>query len=223
MENNNSQLLHYCTYHKMKLGLKLIPYINDAMIQHYPAIYIGSGVDIEFPLILLARKIIMVDPCFQKESNINLIFQKVHQFSANIPIVKKISTFHTQISFLFDFGFGNESVSVELFAQDYETYKHILPVGYIIEFNSRLDHTLYKADLLAKLVVGGLIINNHESPLRQNNISLTDIIRFGRDKNRLEEGKAGKLGLKTIRIENVPFAIYQKVTDSAKLLQISPY
>lgn len=218
MKQISTNSLPACTYHKMKLGIKLAPVIEDAMLCYYPAIYIGSGLDLEFPMILRARKIILVDPCFQDEKNINQIFQKASRFSSQIPNILKISTFHNRISFKFDFGQGQEVVSVDLFAQDYESYKHILPVGYIIEFNSRLDHILYKSDLLAKLVVGGLIIDNHESPLRQQSIGIADILRYGRDKDSIEEGKAGKLGLKTIRIENVPFAVYQKVTQSNKLL-----
>lgn len=221
MNNNLQQLTHNSTYHKIKIGLKLKDMIEESNIAYYPALYIGSRLDLEFPLLLRARKIIFVDPFFQEEENIHKLFKKVLNYDSKNPKINKISSFHWHISFVFDFGAGLENVHLDIFSLSFEKYNHILPLAYIIEFNSVLEHSLYKTELLEKLIVGGFIINNNESPLRQHTLTLLDILSFGRDLNKIEDNKATNMGLRAIRIDNVPFAIYQKQKNNSKLLHFA--
>jgi hypothetical protein len=163
----------------------------------------------------------MLDPCFSKEKNIGIVLQKVIEYDKDQPEINRISSWHTHINFKFDFGRGPETVYLDLVAKTYQDYEIILPLGYVIEFNSRLDHTLYKTDVLSKLLIGGLIINNHQSPLRNRDLSIFDILKYGNNIDQVEEAKAAKLGLKTIRIPNVPFAVYQKSENSQRLLDFA--
>lgn len=215
------QIRQLSTFYKIKTGISLLPIIDKSNISHYPLLYIGSNLDLEFPLILQAKKIVMLDPCFSNEENIGKILQKVITYDSEQPEINRFSSWHTRISFYFDFGRGAEKVHVDLVAKTYQEYEIILPLGYIVEFNSKLDHTLFKPDALNKLLIGGLIINNHQSPLRNQNLSLFDILKYGKNIDKVEEIKARKLGLSTIRISRVPFAIYQKTENNPRLLDFA--
>jgi hypothetical protein len=138
-----------------------------------------------------------------------------------MPHLKKINTFHYNIVFNFDFGFGPEKVVLDLFAKTYQEFNYLSPIGYIIEFNNQLDHGLYKTELLEKLILNGVIIDNQESPLRHQALSITDILFAGSDLDVIEQRKASNLGLKTLRFDQVPFAIYQKVRNSSRLVNFS--
>lgn len=215
------QIKQLSTFHKIKTGISLLPLIEKSNIGNYPLLYIGSNLDLEFSLILQAKKIIMLDPCFSNEENIGKVLQKVITYDHRQPEINRISSWHTRISFYFDFGRTPEKVIIDLVAKTYQEYEIILPLGYVIEFNSKLDHTLFKPDVLDKLLVGGLIINNHQSPLRNQGLSLFDMIKYGKNIDRVEEIKARKLGLSTIRIPQVPFAVYQKIENNQRLLDFA--
>jgi len=207
--------------HKIRLGLHLGAYLEDYNICYYPAVYLASGLDLEFPLVLRARRIIMIDPIFQDENNINKILEKIMKYDQRMPELKKINSFHHNITFNFDFGFGPEKVVVDLFAKTYQEFEYLSPIGYIIEFNNQLDHGLYKSELLEKLILNGVIIDNQESPLRHKSLSITDILFPNDDLDDIERRKAAGLGLKTLRFSQVPFAIYQKIRNTSKLLHLS--
>ncbi|MBU0648179.1 hypothetical protein KJ855_03285 [Patescibacteria group bacterium] len=217
MNTTNQQF----TYHKIKLCLNLTEHIENTSINKFPALYIGSNLDLEFPLLLQARKIIMIDPCHKDKKNISLLINKAQQYDPKNTDYKEISPKHSNLQFDFDFGRGKERAKVDIFAEKYEDYEPILPLGYIIEFNTKLNHTLCKPEILEKLVIGGLIINNHESPLRHRTFGIGDILTFGQDINSFEAKKAKNLGLQTIRIDDVPFAVYKKTRQETKLIEFA--
>ncbi len=220
--NNPIKTINYDSVnHKIRLGLRLIDHIRNSGIYNYPAVYLASGLDLEFPLVLRARRIIMIDPIFKDENNINIIRRKIINYDDNGSSYKQISKFHHHFTFQFDFGFGSETVHLDLFAKTYQEFNYLSPIGYIIEFNNELDHCLYKSELLERLITNGVIIDNQESPLKHIKPSITDILFYGKDENILEEKRASNLGLKTIRIENVPFAVYQKVYNTSRLINFS--
>ncbi|MFA4930767.1 MAG: hypothetical protein WC570_02770 [Patescibacteria group bacterium] len=218
--NSYSQNLDH-TYHKLKIGLALNEYFKDSNISDYPALYIGSDVDLEFPLILQAKKIVMLDPCFSGQQKINEVVHKANTHSQGDLKIKHVSPWHTHLGFVFDFGQGREKVTVDMISQKYEDFESILPLGYIIEFNGILAHTLHKPNIIKKLMLGGIIINNQESPLRQKSLTITDILQYGQNKDELESKKAQALGLNTIRIPDVPFAVYQKFREEEQLINYS--
>ena len=212
------------TKNKIRLALNLNALTESSTIAHYPAIYIGSGLDLEFPLVLNARHIVMIDPCFAVEKNRQTILKKVLEYGSEAKPIRMITAWHHHIEFNFDSGRGPEKTTVDLFARSFADYRSILPIGYIIEFNSILNHSLFKANLLERLLIGGLVINNHESPLRQTmpKLSILDWVDFSGksdSEEELEDKQARKLGLETIRVDNVPFAVYQKVADSPRLIK----
>lgn len=222
MNQINKTISFESNSHKIRLGLRLVDYIESTGIQKYPAVYLASGLDLEFPLVLRARRIIMIDPIFANENNIGIIRQKILKYDQNGFTEKQISKFHSHFTFQFDFGYGLETVHLDLFARTYQDFNYLSPIGFIIEFNNELDHCLFKSELLSKLIMNGIIIDNQESPLRQQKPSIFDILLYGRDPNTLEDKRASNMGLKTIRIESVPFAVYQKVFNTSKLVNYNP-
>ena len=210
------------TYQKIKLGISLYSHLKDSNIVNYPALYIGSNTDIEFPIILGARKIILLDPCFKDENKVNAVFQKIIQYDiSENAAIKKISNKHHHIKYQFDFGEGIEDCYIDILSLGYDEYQPFIPLGYIIEFNSNLDHTLCKPELLTKLINNGLIINNVESPLRHQTLTFMDFILFNKDLNSIEENKAKNMGLATLRFENIPFSVYQKKQNNPKLIDFA--
>lgn len=223
MNANTKQHINFdANSHKIRLGLRLGNYIESLGIYKYPAVYLASGLDLELPLVLRARRIIMIDPIFTLEQNIEAIRQKIIMYDPSGLIEKKVSTYHYNFTFSFDFGYGPETVYLDIFAKTYQDFDYLSPIGYILEFNNELDHCLFKSDLMEKLITNGLIIDNQESPLRTQKPSIFDMVFYGQNPDILEDKRAAAIGLKTIRIENIPFTIYQKLYKSNRLLNYQP-
>ena len=88
--------------------------ISSELLRQHPLVYIGSGTDIEYPLALGGRNIIMVDHILKDEIIQKEVVEKVRKLIEEEPIVSG-----QKIDFSFDFGNGKESVSVELVAKSY--------------------------------------------------------------------------------------------------------
>lgn len=88
--------------------------ISKEVLQGHSLTYIGSGTDIEYPLALGARIITMVDPIFADPKAQEEVLEKVKRLISKTPVVSgKI------LNFQFDFGEGQEEVTVKLVAKSY--------------------------------------------------------------------------------------------------------
>ena len=88
--------------------------IPEEVLKHNPIVYIGSGTDVEYPLALGGRNIIMVDPLLGHEEARQELVQKIEGIIADNPLIED-----KVISFKFDFGNGPEDVKVELVTKHY--------------------------------------------------------------------------------------------------------
>lgn len=77
------------------------------ILREYPTVYVCSGLDIEYPLLLGARKIVMVDPIFEDEAELSSLQERLKGITQS-DIQVDSDTF----SFEFDFGEGRENVDV---------------------------------------------------------------------------------------------------------------
>jgi hypothetical protein len=133
--------------------------IDEELLKENPVVYIGSGVDIDYPLSLGARNITMIDPIFCDEAAIQDIKGRIERFKP-----EKIS--ENRFKFDFDFGKGKESVNMTLSPETYgqETGSAILPerVAAILLFASQSPAGTVEPDEVMKkrLARGGLILNN---------------------------------------------------------------
>ena len=88
--------------------------VSSELLRQNPVVYIGSGTDIEYPLALGGRNIIMVDPLLGHEEARQELIQKIERIISEDPLMED-----KVISFKFDFGNGPEDVKVELVTKHY--------------------------------------------------------------------------------------------------------
>lgn len=81
--------------------------LDDRLLREYPTVYIGSGIDVEYPLALGARKLVMLDPSLDSE-RAGLVTKKLRGY------VSDVEENGSECRFQFDFGSGPEEVSVTL-------------------------------------------------------------------------------------------------------------
>ncbi|GEM_PF-2079462 len=155
-------MLHY----KKKVLLDLLgkKEVNQNIVREHKTVYLGASTDIEYPLCLGGRNIVLVDPTFKDEVGRLLILNKIKDMGGHEPT--KIS--EDEYSFLFDFGNGVEAVSVELVGKSYASreefseYKMPDKVGLILSFitpsGPTAGHPLDARVVRDKLVAGGMIL-----------------------------------------------------------------
>jgi hypothetical protein len=139
--------------------------ISDEILRNHPVVYIGSGTDIEYPLALGGRIIVMVDPLLGHEEARKELLEKVQKYSgANL-----VESDNGIIDFPFDFGSGEESVKVELAAVHYPYQENLrkeddyqLPqdIGVVILY-APAGVIVDEGEVKEKLTEGGAIINEY--------------------------------------------------------------
>lgn len=155
--------------------------ISQEVLRRHPLVNIGSGTDIEYPLAVGGRIIIMVDPILEKESIQGEVVEKIEKL-----ISEKTTRQGNKIFFNFDFGNGKESTSVELVNKPYpikdrEIGDYDLPddTGAIILFASQGPGGRVKTDeaMTSKLVDGGLMIEETTATIKR--CDKNEIIELG--------------------------------------------
>lgn len=133
-------------------------FLSDDFLRTRPVVYIGSGIDIEYVLALGARHIVMMDPSFESETQMEDMLNKIEKMASGSMEVPAFGEF----LFKFDFGHGPEPVSVKLSAAMYSptslVRERIIPedTGAIILFASYVEPDEFLKSRLAK---GGIILN----------------------------------------------------------------
>ncbi len=138
--------------------------VSGELLRQHPLIYIGSGTDVEYPLALGGRSILMVDPIFGHEEARQELIEKIRKIVAENSVIED-----TAINFKFDFGEGPENVRVEMVAQHYPYSEdkrkegdYNLPQENGVILLYAPDGVIIKENLLReKLVEGGIIINEY--------------------------------------------------------------
>lgn len=136
--------------------------LSREILKKYPLVYIGSGTDVEYPLSLGGRNILLVDPAFEDERMVEDVMARVRKL-----VGERINTDsqNTKITFPFDFGEGEEDVTVELVSKPYvegESEGCALPdeVGVVVLFASQGPGGSVRIDenMKSKLVARGAIL-----------------------------------------------------------------
>ncbi len=156
----------------------------ENVLTEYPLVYIGSGTDIEYPLCLGGRVIVMVDPIFESPKALADIKTKIE----NITGEKIAQQSLEKLGFTFDFGSGKKPVIVHFSPKYYGSPESLerrrrvwqnmpsatgkkvegnippLPrfeppekIGLLLGFQSWVDEDLQALD---NLVTGGYILTN---------------------------------------------------------------
>lgn len=113
-------------------------YIDENVLKERKTIYVASGVDVEYPILLGARKIVMVDPYIDANS-IKEIEERIINISGKYE--------KTQTGYLFevDFGGGKEMVNLEIELSWY---------GPVFGDVSEKDHKKFEFSQNTGLVIG---------------------------------------------------------------------
>ncbi|MDD5639210.1 MAG: hypothetical protein PHR47_00145 [Candidatus Pacebacteria bacterium] len=141
--------------------------IAENILQNNLAVYLGSGVDIEYPLVLGARNIWLIDPQFQNNESKLELKEKIEK------IIKEKLPLKMQdlLKFDFDFGSGKEGVIVSLIPKKYGIDDIDFPknIGLVILFASQdaNGQVEVSGDIRKNIIDGGYILN--ESDLKQIN------------------------------------------------------
>lgn len=88
--------------------------IPDDVLKEKKTVYIGSATDIAYPLALGARNIVLVDPCFSQQEWRTALGDRIKAL-----IGEEVPAAEGTFTFAFDFGQGNETVHVQIAAQEY--------------------------------------------------------------------------------------------------------
>ena len=136
--------------------------LTTEILQTHPLVYIGSGLDVEYPLALGGRHIIMVDPIFSDPQSEEEIIKKIKKIIER-EVNKGFLT--GQINFTFDFGVGVEPVIVQLVPKMYERDDNggVIPdqAGAIVLYASHGPSGRVEIDdsMRLKLIDGGIILS----------------------------------------------------------------
>ena len=137
---------------------------DENLLKNFETIYIGSGDDLEYPLCLGARKIIMLDPSLKEPTLLQELRKKIEKISDNNYKEDK-----NHFYFKFNFNGNEENVVITLdtriYTKEEDAYvpktDHFIPtynVGAIIAFQS-IDPT-QNNETIKKLHSGGFILTN---------------------------------------------------------------
>ena len=106
------------------LEIKRKNLIDKEVLKNYWTVYVGSGTDFEYPFLLGARSIVLVDPGFQLESEIEKVRQKVKFMAGE----KYIEVSDHEFKFTCNLGEGDEIVTIKIDAALYgspEVLEHV--------------------------------------------------------------------------------------------------
>ena len=138
--------------------------LPEGVLISYPTVYLGPGTDIEYPLALGSRKIIMVDPILRSPEIQRQILDRVKLLTDKDAAIN-----NDDIVFDFNFVSGEETVTIKLDPRMYDPEsvetkdKFILPpeIGMVLGFASQgpSGHIKFGDEIKNRVVEGGVILN----------------------------------------------------------------
>ncbi len=84
--------------------------INREIIRENPVVYMGSGIDFEYPLLLGARNIILVDPILKESAYVQTLKERIKKITNTEPTT--IS--ETELQFILNSSEGPEPVNIKI-------------------------------------------------------------------------------------------------------------
>ena len=200
---------------------------EDGILKKEKLLYIGSGTDIEYPLLLGGRNLLFIDPVFEDEEKIKELEQRIKTLDPEARIVQENGQFKACLNFCPGEG-EKESVTVEVLPIGIQDYSPSDSVGGILAFNSRGPSELLSIftnqQLLEKIIKGGYILDNESSPIRLKAAQET-IERQMTDDELTERERqiANQVGLEKIDT-GYPDNSFYRIDDKKKFLEfISEY
>lgn len=137
---------------------------QEGIVQREKTEYVGSGVDVEYPLLLGSRNLILVDPILQDKKSSTKVSERVRRFDPEAQEIKEDGSL--TIHFLFDFGNGKEKTSVQVLPQFFQSLPKQEPIGVLITYCLGPNNIFSYPKLLKSVVERGYILTNeYSSPI----------------------------------------------------------
>jgi hypothetical protein len=140
--------------------------IPEEVLKNYPTVYLGSDVDIDYPLALGSRKIAMVDYLLKSPELQQELTRRIKAL-----INQEVKIENNRITFPFNFGSGVETVTVDIepkvynpaseeLAQGFEKYQSPQQIGLVLGFASQGPAGIieFGDDIKSRLVENGVIL-----------------------------------------------------------------
>ena len=89
-------------------------FLNEEILKRYPTIYLGSLLDVEYPLALGSRHTVLVDYQLSLEKDLPVLAEKLKKLSSSEPLIEG-----NRATVTMDLGSGPEEVSFEIEAKWY--------------------------------------------------------------------------------------------------------
>lgn len=94
--------------------------IDQQILKENPVVYVGSGIDFEYPLLLGGRDIILVDPVLKDAEVVEELKRRI-----TVAIGSEPTDSEGKLQFQFNSGTGNETISIKLEPAFYGTPEEI--------------------------------------------------------------------------------------------------
>jgi hypothetical protein len=88
--------------------------IDPKILQNYPTVYIASGTDVEFPILLGAQNIIMVDPIFENKEKVNEVRRRIEAMIGNNELKISEEQINSKTKTIFEFKIEGKSFRIEV-------------------------------------------------------------------------------------------------------------
>jgi len=156
--------------------------IEENILEKDPVIYIGSGTDVEYPLALGARNIVLVDPIFTVSEAVAEVKKRIESI-----ISGEVEGKNGTLAFEFDYGRGLEPSAVSLVAKPYHDEKqegdYEIPngVGGILLYapQSQAYTVKLQEDVWEKIAPNGFIIDEYDFLRRREGSAEVEKIELG--------------------------------------------
>jgi hypothetical protein len=88
--------------------------INPEILKNNPTVYIASGTDVEFPILLGAQNIIMVDPIFEDKEKVNEVRRRIEAMIGNNELKISEEQINSKTKTIFEFTIEENNFRIEV-------------------------------------------------------------------------------------------------------------
>jgi len=99
--------------------------IDPEILKNNPTVYIGSGTDVEFPILLGAQNIIMVDPIFEDKEKVDEVIRRIEAMIGNNELKISEEQINSKTKTIFEFTIDGINFRIEIVPVYYALQKII--------------------------------------------------------------------------------------------------
>ncbi len=147
--------------------------LDETLLRKAPAVYVGSGFDFEYPVLMGARRVMLVDPILSDERARKLLIERVEQIS---PVTETAGEVHFEMEF--EPG-EKETVTLEIrpemygglptmphtvaLTERFESFQTDEPISLLLGFRTEGMDIDTDPKMMDQIAPGGIVIADHMS------------------------------------------------------------